>query len=162
MLAYTFMNIGAFAVVAWLQHRGRGMTLDDFAGLAATEPLAAAAMTVFMVSLMGVPPLIGFYAKYYVIVAAIDADLLWLALAIVIVVLSAVCAFFYLRVVAVMYFNEPTRTPRQVSTPLLNVGIGVMVVATLVLGLFSGWVNDELTERWVRALTVAQVVAPEE
>jgi NADH-quinone oxidoreductase subunit N len=138
------------------------MTLDDFAGLASTEPLAAAAMTVFMVSLMGVPPLIGFYAKYYVIVAAINAGNVGLALAIAIVVLSAVSAFFYLRVVAVMYFSEPTRTPRKVATPLLNVGIGVMVAATLFLGLFSGWVNDQLTERWVRALTVAQVVEPEE
>ena len=59
------------------------MMLDDFAGLASADPLAAAAMTVFMVSLMGMPPLLGFYAKYYVILAAIDADLLWLAIAVV-------------------------------------------------------------------------------
>jgi NADH-quinone oxidoreductase subunit N len=154
IFAYTFMNIGAFAVVAWLQHRGRGMTLDDFAGLASTAPLAAAAMTVFMVSLMGVPPLIGFYAKYYVILAAIDAGDLGLVLAIAIVVLSAVSAYFYLRVVAVMYFNPPEREPRPVSTPLLNVGIGAMVVATIVLGLFSGEIVD-LAERWSGALTVA-------
>ncbi|MGI8643932.1 MAG: NADH-quinone oxidoreductase subunit N, partial [Thermomicrobiales bacterium] len=134
ILAYTFMNIGAFAVVAWLQHRGRGMTLDDFNGLAQTHPLAAAAMTIFMVSLMGVPPLLGFYAKYYVILAAIDADLLWLAVAVV--VLSAVSAFYYLRLVAVMYFNEPTRTPREASTPLLNLGIGAMAVATIAAGVF--------------------------
>jgi NADH-quinone oxidoreductase subunit N len=152
LLAYTFMNIGAFAVVAWLQHRGRGMTLDDFSGLASTQPLAAAAMTVFMVSLMGVPPLIGFYAKYYVILAAIDADLLWLAIAVV--VLSAVSAFFYLRVVAVMYFNEPDRSPRRVSTPLLNLGILGMVVANIVLGLFSSRLVD-LADRWSGALTVA-------
>jgi NADH-quinone oxidoreductase subunit N len=155
LLAYTFMNIGAFAVVAWLQHRGRGMTLDDFSGLASTQPLAAAAMTIFMVSLMGVPPLIGFYAKYYVILAAIDADLLWLAIAVV--VLSAVSAFFYLRVVAVMYFNEPDRTPRRVSTPLLNLGILGMVVANIVLGLFSSPLID-LADRWSGALTVASRV----
>src|SRR5688500_13670918 len=69
LLAYTFMNIGAFAIVAWIQHRGGGMTLDDFGGLGATHPLPAAAMTVFLISLMGIPPTIGFYAKYYVIVA---------------------------------------------------------------------------------------------
>ncbi len=152
ILAYTFMNIGAFAIVAWLQHRGRGLTLDDFSGLASTEPLAAAAMTIFMVSLMGVPPLLGFYAKYYVILAAIEADLLWLAVAVV--VLSAVSAFYYLRVVAVMYFNEPERTPRTASTPLLNLGILSMVVATLILGLFSEPIVD-LAERWEGALTVA-------
>ncbi|GIW03741.1 MAG: NADH-quinone oxidoreductase subunit N 2 [Thermomicrobiales bacterium] len=152
ILAYTFMNIGAFAVVAWMQHRGRGMTLDDFAGLASTNPAAAVAMTVFMVSLMGVPPLLGFYAKYYVIVAAIDADLLWLALAVVL--LSAVSAYFYLRVVAVMYFNPPERPLRATSTWLLNVGIAVMVVANLALGLFSGRLV-ELADQWSGALTVA-------
>ena len=156
ILAYTFMNIGAFAVVTWLQHRGAGMTLDDFSGLATTNPLAAAAMTIFMVSLMGVPPLLGFYAKYYVILAAIDADLLWLALSVV--VLSAVSAFFYLRVVAVMYFNEPDRQPRVTATPLLNVGIAGMVIANLVLGLFSGgFIN--LAERWAQGITIAARVS---
>ncbi len=155
ILAYTFMNIGAFAVVAWLQHRGRGMTLDDFSGLASTEPLAAAAMTVFMLSLMGIPPTIGFYAKYQVILAAINTGGVGLALAISIVVLSAVSAFYYLRVVAVMFFNEPERTPRKVSTPLLNVGIGAMAIITLGLGIFFSGDVFTLAERWSRALTVA-------
>ena len=159
ILAYTFMNIGAFGVVAWIQHRGRGLTLDDFSGLASTEPLAAAAMTVFLISLMGIPPTIGFYAKYYVIEAAIASGAVGVGLAIAIVVLSAVSAFYYLRVVAVMYFNEPTRVPRRASTPLLNVGLAAMVVATIVVGLFSSQVNNGLTERWVRALTVYGQVA---
>ena len=156
MLAYAFMNIGAFAIVAWLQHRGAGMMLDDFAGLASRHPLAAAAMTIFMVSLMGIPPLIGFYAKYYVIVAAIDADLLWLALSVVIA--SAVSAYFYLRVVAVMYFSEPATEIRPYRTGLLNYGIGLMVVANIVLGLFSERVVD-LADKWSGALTVAAQVA---
>jgi NADH-quinone oxidoreductase subunit N len=156
IFAYTFMNIGAFAVVAWLQHRGRGLTLDDFAGLGSTQPLAAAAMAVFLVSLMGVPPLIGFYAKYYVILAALDADLLWLAVSVV--VLSAVSAYYYLRVVAVMYFSEPERFPRQATTTLLNLGIAAMVVATIALGLFSGPIID-LAEEWGSALTLAEAVA---
>lgn len=159
MFAYGFMNIGAFAVVAWLQHRGRGMTLDDFSGLARTNPLAAAAMTVFMVSLMGVPPLIGFYAKYYIILAAIQNETpLGIALAIAVVVLSAISAFFYLRLVAVMYFSEPTRTPRQESTPLLNVGIGAMAVATIFLGFFSSEIIA-LAARWSRALTVVAQIS---
>ena len=156
MLAYTFMNIGAFAVVAWLQHRGAGMMLDDFAGLAGRQPLAAAAMTVFMVSLMGIPPLIGFYAKYYVILAAIEADMLWLALAVVIA--SAVSAYFYLRVVAVMYFNQTETEMRPYRTTLLNYGIGAMVIANIVLGLFSERVVD-LADKWSGALTVAAQVA---
>ena len=101
------MNIGAFAVVTWVQHRGRGMELDDYNGLATREPLAAAALTVFLISLMGIPPTIGFYAKYQVIVAAIEIGAIGLILALAIVVLSAVSAFYYLRVVAAMYFNPP-------------------------------------------------------
>ncbi len=154
MFAYAIMNIGAFAVIAWLQHRGRGMTLDDFSGLASTQPLAAAAMTIFMISLMGIPPTIGFYAKYRVIVAAIQSGTIGLWLAIGIVVLSAVSAFYYLRLVAVMYFNEPVSTPRTTSTPMLNVGIGGMAIATLIGSfIFAGPVFD-LAERWYRALTV--------
>jgi NADH-quinone oxidoreductase subunit N len=156
MLAYTFMNIGAFAIVAWLQHRGRGMTLDDFAGLADIQPLAAAAMTIFMVSLMGIPPLLGFYAKYYVILAAIEADRLWLAVAVVLA--SAVSAYFYLRVVAVMYFSPSDRPLRAVATPLLSVGIAAMVVANLGLGLFSQRLVD-LADKWSGALTIAARVS---
>lgn len=155
LLAYAFMNIGAFAVVAWLQHRGRGLTLDDFSGLGATEPLAAAAMTVFMLSLMGLPPTIGFYAKYRLILASIQTGTtlgLWLAIAIV--VLSAVSAFYYLRVVAVMYFNEPAKRLRQASTGLLNVGIAVMAIVSIIGGiLFAGQFYD-LAVRWYHALTV--------
>jgi NADH-quinone oxidoreductase subunit N len=157
IFAYTFMNIGAFAVVAWIQHRGRGMELEDFSGLGTTHPLPAAAMTIFLISLMGIPPTIGFYGKYYVIVALIDADLLWLALAIVL--MSAVSAFFYLRVVAQMYFSDGAPSRRQMSTPLLNVGIAGMVVAVIVLGLFSGPIVN-LADEWSSALTLATRVTP--
>jgi NADH-quinone oxidoreductase subunit N len=157
LLAYTFMNIGAFAVVIWVQHRGRGMELEDFAGLGASNPLAAAAMTIFMISLMGIPPTIGFYGKYYVIVALIESDLLWLALAIV--VMSAVSAYFYLRVVATMYFSGGKDNLRTVSTPMLNVGIAVMVIGVFALGLFSESIID-LADEWSSALTLTAQVIP--
>jgi NADH-quinone oxidoreductase subunit N len=157
MLAYTFMNIGAFAIVIWIQQRGRGMELEDFNGLGAQHPFPAAAMTVFMVSLMGIPPTIGFYGKYYIIVALIDSNLLWLALAIVL--MSAVSAFFYLRVVAVMYFSDGPESRQTVATPMLNTGLAIMVVATIVLGLFSGPIID-LAEHWTDALTVVATTAP--
>src|ERR671921_386530 len=154
LLAYAVMNIGAFAVVTWVQHRGRGMDLDDYNGLAAKEPLAAAALTVFLISLMGIPPTIGFYAKYQVIVAAIEIGQIGLILALAIVVLSAVSAFYYLRVVAAMYFNAPERELRPAKTGLLNVGIGTMAVASLLGGIvFSGTIVA-LADRWYRALTV--------
>jgi len=157
IFAYTFMNIGAFAIVAWIQHRGRGMELEDFSGLGTTYPLAAAAMTVFLVSLMGIPPTIGFYGKYYVIVALIDSGLLWLALAIVL--MSAVSAFFYLRVVAQMYFSDGTPAGSSRPTPLLNIGIAAMVVGVIALGLFSGPIVS-LADEWSSALTLAATAAP--
>ncbi len=157
LLAYAFTNIGAFAVVAWVQHRGNGLDLDDYAGLAAKEPLAAAALSVFLLSLMGMPPLLGFYAKYYVIVALLDAKLLWLAIAIV--VLSAISAFYYLRVVAVMYFSEAKVEHKKVSTPLLNIGIAGMVIAVIAVGFFSSGILN-LADHWTQALSVAQAVTP--
>lgn len=158
LLAYTFMNIGAFAVVAWIQHRGRGIMLEDFNGLGARHPLPAAAMAVFLVSLMGIPPTIGFYAKYYVIVALLNSDLLWLAIAIV--VMSAISAFFYLRVVAAMYFSEANEAETSESrTRLLDVGIFAMVVGVIVLGLFSGPIIN-LAGEWSSALTLTAQAHP--
>jgi NADH-quinone oxidoreductase subunit N len=85
-------------------------------------------------------------------VAAMEADMEWLAVAIV--VLSAVSAYFYLRVVFLMYFGNSLTTARALATPLLNVAIIVMVVANLALGLFSGGIID-LGDEWTSALTVA-------
>jgi NADH-quinone oxidoreductase subunit N len=160
LLAYTIMNIGAFAVIAWVQHRGPGLTLDDMSGLAKNNVLAATAMAVFMIALMGLPPTIGFYAKYYVIVALIRDDLLWLAIAIVL--MSAVSAFFYLRVVAVMFFNDPVQDDEAFSaqpTPLLNVSIGAMAVASIVVGVWSSDIV-RLAGEWSSALDVVAQAGP--
>jgi len=151
LFAYTFMNIGAFAILTWLQHRGRGVDLDDFNGLATQSPLTAAAMTIFMLSLMGLPPLVGFYAKYYIILAAVEAEMLWLAVAVVLA--SAASAFFYLRVVANMYFSEPVHAQPEGKTQMLSFGLAVMVAGTIFAGIFSGRVLD-LAQYWTRALTI--------
>ena len=159
LLAYAFMNIGAFAILVWVQHRSEGTDLDDMAGLGSRAPLAAAAMTVFLVSLMGIPPTIGFYGKYFVIVALLDAGLLWLAIGIVIA--SAISAYFYLRVVAVMYFQEKETGTSQASpvpTTLLNWGILVMVVGVIVLGIFSGGIFD-LANDWTNGWAIVSNVA---
>jgi NADH-quinone oxidoreductase subunit N len=158
LLAYSVMNIGAFAVVTWVQHRGRGMDLDDYNGLATKEPLAAAALTIFLVSLMGIPPTVGFFAKYRLIVAAIEIGPVGLALSIAIVVMSAVSAFYYLLVVAAMYFSPAEGELRPAQTGLLNVGIGVMAVATLIGAIVSSGGVFELADRWYRALTVVPVL----
>ncbi len=151
LFAYTFMNIGAFSVVTWLQHRGQGVDLDSFNGLGTRSPLTALAMAIFMLSLMGLPPLLGFYAKYYVILAAIEADMIWLAVAVVLA--SAVSAFFYLRVVVAMYFNDAEGEWRPQATPMLGLGLMIMAVGTVAFGFFSGPVLD-LAMNWVDAFQV--------
>ena len=153
LFAYAIMNIGAFAVVTWLQQRGHGTSIDDFNGLGTRSPLAALAMTIFMLSLMGLPPLVGFYGKYYIILATIEADMIWLAIAIVLA--SAVSAFFYLRVVAAMYFAEAPASEGEPSrTPMLGLGVLTMALGTVVFGIFSGQVAD-LANRWVQAFSIS-------
>jgi NADH-quinone oxidoreductase subunit N len=152
LFAYAIMNIGAFAVVTWLQYQGYGTNIEDFNGLGTRSPLAALAMTIFMLSLMGLPPLVGFYAKYYIILATIEADMTWLAIAIVLA--SAVSAFFYLRVVAAMYFAEAPESEGELSrTPLLSFSVLAMAVGTIAFGIFSGQIAD-LASRWVQAFSI--------
>ncbi len=140
IFAYTFTNIGAFSILTWMQARGRGTNIESFRGLASTAPGAAIAMTLFMASLMGVPPLLGFFAKYYIIVAAINANLTWLA--VIVALNSAVSAYFYLRVVAVMYFREPERQIVPQRTRWLGLGLAVSSFGTVLFGIFSGPVFD--------------------
>jgi NADH-quinone oxidoreductase subunit N len=147
--AYAFMNIGAFGILAWLQLHGKGTTIDDFNGLAVTAWPQAAAMAFFLFSLTGVPPLLGFYAKYFIILAAIEAGYTWLA--VVVVLLSAVSAYYYLRVVAAMYFGDPAGAPTPARTRFFGVGLGAMVLAVAVLGVLSGPVLD-LARQWYLAL----------
>ncbi|MFC2030810.1 NADH-quinone oxidoreductase subunit N, partial [Chloroflexota bacterium] len=123
LFAYAFMNVAAFAVIIAVGRSegddGGGETLDDFAGLAARKPGLAAVMAILMLSLAGVPPLAGFLAKLYVFGAAVEAGLIWLAA--VGVINSAVSAYYYLRVVVVMYMRdgEPSEaTPAPVGLAL--------------------------------------------
>jgi NADH-quinone oxidoreductase subunit N len=137
-VAYTFMNLGAFAVIGALQRRpGVTSELDTFAGLGRRAPLLGALMTLFLLSLTGIPPLAGFLAKVYVILAAVEVGG-WLNLLAVITVLNAaVAAFYYLRVVVYMYMREaPEGAPPIGRSPALRAGIGVAAILTVVIGLF--------------------------
>ncbi|MCJ7547212.1 MAG: NADH-quinone oxidoreductase subunit N [Deltaproteobacteria bacterium] len=110
LLAYVFMNIGAFTVVILLGKKGKENTLiSDYTGIGYHHPLLAIAMTIFMFSLAGIPPTAGFMAKFYVFSAAVKANYYWLA--IIGVLNSAVAAYYYLRVLIYMYFREPEKEP---------------------------------------------------
>ncbi len=132
LLIYTFMNIGAFTVVTLLRTEGvKGEDLSDYEGLSKNHPLLSALMLLFMFSLTGIPPTAGFMGKFYLFVAAINAGYLWLT--VIAVIMSAISAYFYLRVVMYMYMKEPgTVIPVQRSTAgrvaLMFTGIAVLLI----------------------------------
>ena len=148
LMAYALMNLGAWAVVIAVEKReGEGNLIDDFAGLGATRPGLALAMAVFMLSLTGLPPTVGFIGKFYVFRAAIDAGYMWLAL--VGVITSLVSAFYYLRVIMVMWMRpgEGAATlPRA-----LGWVVSVTAIATFLLGIVPRPVM-EMAERALLAL----------
>jgi NADH-quinone oxidoreductase subunit N len=143
--AYAFMNLGAFAVIAALQRRlGVTSNLSTFSGLIRREPVLAGLMTLFMLSLTGIPPTAGFFGKAYVILAAVETnDPALIALAVVAVINAAIAAFYYLRVVVYMYMREPTS---EVEPPkhgrLLWSGLAVATTLTILLGFFPFLITD--------------------
>lgn len=131
LLAYVFTNLGAFGIVALLGRRGEpNEQLSDYAGLWQAHPGLAAAMTVFLLSLGGLPPTAGFIAKWYVFSAAIRAG--YVGLALIGVVTSIVSVFFYLRVIVNMYMAEERR---RLELPRLDVS-AVAVLAIAVVAIF--------------------------
>jgi NADH-quinone oxidoreductase subunit N len=138
--AYTFMNLGAFAVVAALQKRaGVTSSLDTFAGLGRREPLLGILMTLFLLSLTGIPPTAGFFAKAIVILAAVQAGG-WVAfLAVITMLNAAVAAFYYLRVVVYMFMRDPSsQAPPLRHGRLLWGGLAVTTSLTILFGFFPG------------------------
>jgi NADH-quinone oxidoreductase subunit N len=106
MAIYLFMNLGVFACILCMRRGDRMLeSIDDLAGLSRTHPMVALAMAIFMFSMAGIPPLAGFFGKLYIFFAAIEAELY--ALAIIGVLASVVAAFYYLRIIKIMYFEQP-------------------------------------------------------
>ncbi len=146
--AYSVMNLGAFAVITALQRRaGVTSNLDTFAGLGRREPLLGILMTLFLLSLTGIPPTAGFFAKAYVILAAVQASQAGATvlgvLAVVAVLNAAVAAFYYLRVVVYMFMREPaSEPPALIRGRLLWAGLVVTAILTVVLGLIPGPLLD--------------------
>jgi NADH-quinone oxidoreductase subunit N len=138
LAAYTFMNLGAFAIISAIQKR-TGVTsgLGTFAGLARREPVLAFLFALFLLSLTGIPPTVGFFAKAFVIIAAVEAGGATSVLAIIAVLNAAVAAFYYLRVIVYMYMREPeSSAPPLRHGRLLWAGLAVATALTLALGLF--------------------------
>jgi NADH-quinone oxidoreductase subunit N len=106
MLIYLAMTLGSFAFILAMRRGDRNVeAIDDLAGLSSTNPVMATILTILMFSLAGIPPLAGFWAKWYVFLAAINANLI--ALAVIGVVTSVVGAYYYLRIIKIIWFDEP-------------------------------------------------------
>ena len=123
---YLFMNTGVFACILAMRRQGRMVEgINELAGLSRTNPAMAFALAVFMFSMAGIPPLAGFFGKLYVFLAAIEAELY--TLAVIGLLTSVVAAFYYLRIIKLMYFDEPVeafdRPGREISAVLLGTGL---------------------------------------
>jgi NADH-quinone oxidoreductase subunit N len=146
--SYAAMNVGAFAVISHIGSTGeRYVTVDDYAGLGRRSPLLAFTLTVFLLSLIGIPATAGFLGKYYVFTAAISehtGSLIWLA--IIGVVNSAVASYYYLRLIVVMYMREPVIAEAPApATPAMKLALLATAIATIYLGVIPGKVIDYAT-----------------
>ena len=143
-LGYGVMNIAAFAVVGMLQRDPRRFGgLASFAGLAGRSPGLAAAMAILLLSLTGIPPTVGFFAKLYVLFAAVDAGLAWLAVAVALN--AALAAFYYLRVVVYMYMRDPEADPAPIDRhPFGAFALVLSVTGVILLGIFPEPILDFL------------------
>ncbi len=146
LAAYAFTNLGAFAVVTYFARKGEEyVKIDQMAGLGLRQPAMAALLTVFLLSLIGVPLTGGFFGKFYIFKAALDSKLVWLT--VLGLLNSAIAAYYYLRILVVMYMKDP-QEPVNHLPPAglgLQLALGASALGTLVLGIFPGWVLDYAT-----------------
>ncbi len=141
LVAYTFMNVGAFAVVEALERHEQGLDLSDYAGLATRAPWLAAAMALFLFSLAGFPPTAGFFAKFYVFSAAVQRGYAWLA--VIGVLNSLIGVAYYVAVIVNMYMRKPAATPSALAVSRsLTAALVLAAAAILLFGLWPSPVLD--------------------
>jgi NADH-quinone oxidoreductase subunit N len=146
LIAYTVMNIGAFSIILSLSRRGDvRVNLEDYSGLGRSSPLAAGMLSLFLLSLAGIPLTGGFVGKFYLFSAAIQQE--FIALAIIAVLNSVVSVFYYFRVMVYLYMREPAAglpSPEAIPLPVWGVAF-VGAAATLWLGVYPSFFLDLAT-----------------
>lgn len=135
MLSYSFMNIGAFAIIILVAKKGEtNGNVSDFAGLGFKRPILAVAMTLFLFSLAGVPPAAGFVGKFYLFAGAVQKGYIWLA--VIGVLNSAASAYYYLRIMVYMYMKEPTEEFEWVKVTVpVTLALVIAAAGTLIPGI---------------------------
>ncbi len=144
LISYMFTNIGALGIVSIIENKEqRGIDIEDFRGLYKRNPLLAALMAVFMFSLVGLPPLSGFFGKYYIFVAAVEGGYTWLT--IVGVITSMISVYYYLRVTVVMFFQDGEARPAVHAAGSGMTALIISTAAIFLIGLFPAvvlaWMN---------------------
>ena len=150
LLSYALVKVGAFTVVSQLGGKDeKYVTLEDYAGLSARHPVAAAALSLFLLSLLGLPVTAGFFGKFYIFKAAVNANLIWLA--IFVAANSIIGAYYYFRLIVVMYMREPAENvavePPMVFPATVNIVLAVAAVGTVYFGLFPNQALRLLLEK---------------
>ena len=157
LLVYSFMQLGAFAVIVMMRRRDIvGDELKDLSGLHVRHPFAAFAMLVFMLSLGGIPPTAGFMGKLWLFSAAIEAQYVWLA--VIGVLNSAISLYYYVRIVVFMYVKKETVAPEPTAGPALGFTLALAVAVTLLLGMYPR-VLFQVAESSARTLGIGGVSA---
>lgn len=132
LAAYAFMNLGAFGIVSLIERKGDTEdSIDSYAGLSDRNPLLAGLLALFMFTLSGLPPFAGFFGKYYVFIASLEAGNVWLA--ILGALSSAISAYFYLRIIVVMYFRKSEPEANEIITESHTALLGIVISAILVI-----------------------------
>src|SRR5947209_5630992 len=139
LLSYALVKLGAFTIVSQLGGAGeKNLSLDDYAGLSQRQPWVAAALSVYLLSLLGLPVTAGFFGKFYIFKAAVDSHLVWLA--VIMAINSVIGAYYYLRVIVVMYMREPSAEATALGPVRFPLGVNVVllitVVGTILFGLY--------------------------
>lgn len=156
LLVYTFMNLGAFAVITSLRHRDViGDEIDDIAGLYTRAPIEAVLMLVFLLSLAGIPPLAGFWGKYFIFLSLIESG--HYALASLAVLYSVFGLYYYLRIANAMFMRQPVEKEKLAVSPAMGLALFVTAFATLAIGIFPNWMIQTANE--VLGLTQVAPVA---
>src|ERR1700674_728320 len=137
LLGYALVKIGAFTIVSQLGGTGeKNLSLDDYAGLSQRQPVVAAVLSLYLLSLLGLPVTAGFFGKFYIFKAAVNSHLIWLA--VLMAINSVIGAYYYLRVIVVMYMREPSAeaaSAAPVNFPLtVNAVLAVTAIGTILFG----------------------------
>ncbi len=149
LAGYALANLGAFTAIIAISNKLDSDLIQDYSGMIKRAPLLALALSLCLVSLIGMPPAAGFMAKFYIFRGAVQNGLLWLV--IIAVINSVISAYYYLRVVKVMWFGEPASEEKIPSSGALRLALAVSCLGVLLLGIIPGYIMDlaQAAARWL-------------